>query len=49
MPDDGVSARGVKVLVCEDDEQLGERVRRGRGRGDTSCAPEGPGGATGPV
>ncbi|AYF75633.1 DNA-binding response regulator [Nocardia yunnanensis] len=34
MSDDGVSARGVWVLVCEDDRQLGERVADGlRGAG----------------
>ncbi|MGV9838490.1 response regulator transcription factor [Nocardia niigatensis] len=29
MSDDGVSARSVCVLVCEDDERLGERVADG--------------------
>ncbi|MGW4242791.1 response regulator transcription factor [Nocardia sp. NPDC004722] len=34
MSDDGVTARSVWVLVCEDDEQLGERVADGlRGAG----------------
>ncbi|MEC3920013.1 response regulator transcription factor [Nocardia sp. CDC160] len=36
MSDDGVTARSVFVLVCEDDEKLGERVADGlRGAGFT--------------